>query len=235
MAHLTGTERARYVQGMFSRIARRYDLMNRLMTAGQDVRWRREVVRRAGIPESGRLLDLGAGTGDLAWETRRQHPGSQPVAADFTLEMMRVGKGCPNFPSLDWSAADALHLPFLTETFDAVISGFLLRNVVDVPQALSEQYRVLKPGGRLVVLDTTQPTQNLLSPLIYFHLHVIIPFLGRIIAGASEAYTYLPESTEAFLQAEQLAAFFSQAGFKEVGYRRLMFGTVAIHWGRKEP
>ena len=235
MAHLTGTERARYVQGMFSRIARRYDLMNRLMTAGQDVRWRREVVRRAGIPESGRLLDLGAGTGDLAWETRRQHPGSQPVAADFTLEMMRVGKSRPNFPSLDWSAADALHLPFLTETFDAVISGFLLRNVVDVPQALSEQYRVLKPGGRLVVLDTTQPTRNLLSPLIYFHLHVIIPFLGRIIAGASEAYTYLPESTEAFLQAEQLAAFFSQAGFKEVGYRRLMFGTVAIHWGRKEP
>ena len=233
MAQLTGTERARYVQGMFSRIARRYDLMNRLMTAGQDVRWRREVVRRAGISESGRLLDLGAGTGDLAWETRRQHPGSQPVAADFTLEMMRVGKSRPNFPSLDWSAADALHLPFLTETFEAVISGFLLRNVVDVPQALSEQYRVLKPGGRVVVLDTTQPTRNLLSPLINFHLHVIIPLLGRIIAGASEAYTYLPESTEAFLQAEQLAAFFSQAGFKEVGFQRLMFGTVAIHWGRK--
>ncbi len=233
MAHLTGTERARYVQGMFSRIARRYDLMNRLMTAGQDVRWRREVIRRAGIPESGRLLDLGAGTGDLAWETRRQHPGSQPVAADFTLEMMRVGKSRPNFPSLDWSAADALCLPFLTETFDAVISGFLLRNVVDVPQALSEQYRVLKPGGRVVVLDTTQPTRNLLSPLINFHLHVIIPFLGRIIAGASEAYTYLPESTEAFLQAEQLAAYLNQAGFKEVGFRRLMFGTVAIHWGRK--
>jgi demethylmenaquinone methyltransferase/2-methoxy-6-polyprenyl-1,4-benzoquinol methylase len=233
MAHLTGTDRARYVQGMFSRIARRYDLMNRLMTAGQDVRWRREVVRRAGIPESGRLLDLGAGTGDLAWETRRQHPGSQPVAADFTLEMMRVGKSRPNFPSLDWSAADALRLPFLTESFDAVVSGFLLRNVVDVPQALSEQYRVLKPGGRVVVLDTTQPTRNLLSPLINFHLHVIIPFLGRIIAGASDAYTYLPESTEAFLQAEQLAAFFSQAGFKEVGFRRLMFGTVAIHWGRK--
>lgn len=233
MAHLTGTERARYVQGMFSRIARRYDLMNRLMTAGQDVRWRQEVVRRAGIPESGRLLDLGAGTGDLAWETQRQHPGSQPVAADFTLEMMRVGKSRPNFPSLDWSAADALRLPFLSETFDAVISGFLLRNVVDVPQALSEQYRVVKPGGRVVVLDTTQPTRNLLSPLINFHLHVIIPFLGRIIAGASEAYTYLPESTEAFLQAEQLADYFNQAGFKEIGFRRLMFGTVAIHWGRK--
>jgi demethylmenaquinone methyltransferase/2-methoxy-6-polyprenyl-1,4-benzoquinol methylase len=233
MAHLTGAERARYVQGMFSRIARRYDLMNRLMTAGQDSRWRREVIRTTGLAENGRLLDLGAGTGDLAWESQRQYPGSQPVAADFTLEMMQVGKRRPNMPSLDWSAADALRLPFLSEAFDAVVSGFLLRNVMDVPQALSEQYRVLKPGGRVVVLDTTRPSRNLLSPLINFHLHSIIPFLGKIIAGASEAYTYLPESTEAFLQAEQLAVYISQAGFKEVGFRRLMFGTVAIHWGRK--
>lgn len=233
MAHLTGTERARYVQGMFSRIARRYDLMNCLMTAGQDVRWRREVIRRAKIPQSGRLLDLGAGTGDLAREARRQHPASHPVAADFTLEMMRVGKNRPNSPALDWSAADALCLPFLAGTFDAVVSGFLLRNVSDVPKALREQHCVLKPGGRMVVLDTTRPTRNALSPLINFHLHVIIPTLGKIITGASEAYTYLPESTEAFLQAEQLAAFFSQAGFKEIGFRRLMFGTVAIHWGRK--
>jgi demethylmenaquinone methyltransferase/2-methoxy-6-polyprenyl-1,4-benzoquinol methylase len=233
MAHLTGGERARYVQGMFSRIARRYDLMNRLMTAGQDVRWRREVIRRAELPASGRLLDLGAGTGDLAWEARRQHPHCRPLAADFTLEMMRVGMRRPNIPSMDWSAADALRLPFLAEAFDAVVSGFLLRNVMDISQALSEQYRVLKPGGRVVVLDTTRPTRNVLSPLINFHLHVIIPFLGRIIAGASEAYTYLPESTEAFLPAEQLAAYLSQAGFKEVAFRRLMFGTVAIHWGRK--
>jgi demethylmenaquinone methyltransferase/2-methoxy-6-polyprenyl-1,4-benzoquinol methylase len=233
MAHLTGTERARYVQGMFTRIARRYDLMNRLMTVGQDVRWRREVIRRAGLPESGRLLDLGAGTGDLARETRRQHPDSQPVAADFTLEMMRVGKNRPNPPALDWSAADALRLPFMPDTFDAVVSGFLLRNVSSVPDALHEQYRVLRPGGRIIALDTTQPTRNALTPLINFHLHVIIPLLGRIIAGAGEAYTYLPESTEAFLEAEQLAVYLSQAGFQEVGFRRLMFETVAIHWGKK--
>jgi demethylmenaquinone methyltransferase / 2-methoxy-6-polyprenyl-1,4-benzoquinol methylase len=233
MAHLTGAERARYVQGMFSRIARRYDLMNRLMTAGQDVRWRQEVIRRADIPASGRVLDLGAGTGDLARESRRQYPGSRPVAADFTLEMMRVGKNRPDSPALDWSAADALRLPFLAESFNAVVSGFLLRNVIDVPQALSEQFRVLRPGGRVVVLDTTRPTKNVFSPFINFHLHVLIPFLGRMIAGAGEAYTYLPESTEAFLQAEQLAGYMIQAGFKEVGFRRLMFGTVAIHWGRK--
>jgi demethylmenaquinone methyltransferase/2-methoxy-6-polyprenyl-1,4-benzoquinol methylase len=233
MAHLTGAERARYVQGMFSRIARRYDLMNRLMTAGQDVRWRREVIRKANIPARGCVLDLGAGTGDLAREIRRQHPGSYPVAADFTLEMMRVGKNRSDSPALDWSAADALRLPFLAETFEAVVSGFLLRNVIDVPKALDEQYRVLRPGGRVVVLDTTRPTKNAFSPFINFHLHVLIPFLGRMIAGAGEAYTYLPESTEAFLPAEQLAAYLSQAGFKEVGFHRLLFGTVAIHWGRK--
>ena len=233
MAHLTGAERARYVQGMFSRIARRYDLMNRLMTAGQDVRWRREVVRRAEIPARGRTLDLGAGTGDLAREIQRQLPDSYPVAADFTLEMMRVGKNHPASSTLDWSAADALHLPFPAGIFDAVVSGFLLRNVIDVPKALDEQFRVLQPGGRVVVLDTTRPTKNVFSPLINFHLHVLIPLLGRMITGAGEAYTYLPESTEAFLQAEQLAAFLSQAGFKEVGFHRLMFGTVAIHWGRK--
>jgi len=233
MAHLTGAERAHYVQGMFSRIARRYDLMNRLMTAGQDVRWRREVIHRADISASGHVLDLGAGTGDLAREIQRQHPGSLPVAADFTLEMMRVGKGRPDSAALDWSAADALHLPFQAGTFEAVVSGFLLRNVIDVPQALSEQYRVLRPGGRVVVLDTTRPTKNILTPFIQFHLHVLIPILGRMIAGAGDAYTYLPDSTEAFLAAEQLADYLSQAGFKEVGFHRLMLGTVAIHWGRK--
>src|SRR4030042_888984 len=107
MTNLTGTERARYVQGMFTRIARRYDLMNRLMTAGQDVGWRREVIQRAELPARGWLLDLGAGTGDLAQEALRQNPDCQPVAADFTLEMMRVGKQRPGARQLNWSAAHA--------------------------------------------------------------------------------------------------------------------------------
>ncbi len=232
MTHLTGDERAHYVQDMFARIARRYDLMNRLMTAGQDVRWRREVVRRAALPGRGQLLDLGTGTGDLAREALRQAPGCLPVASDFTLEMMLVGKRRHDV-RLDWAAADALSLPFPGECFDAVVSGFLMRNVSDIHRSLCEQYRLLKPGGRIVVLDTTRPPHNTLTPLINLHLHSVIPTLGRLIAGDAEAYRYLPDSTENFLSAEGLAERMQAAGFQDVGFQRRMFGTVAIHWGMK--
>ena len=226
-------ERAQSVQGMFARIARRYDLMNRLMSGGQDVRWRREVLRRSGLPAVGCLLDLGTGTGDLALEALRQSPECLPVAADFTLEMMQVGKQRLDTKRISWVAADALKLPFPQEQFDAVVSGFLLRNVVDLDRALAEQHRVLKPGGWVVALDTTRPTRNLLSPLVKFHLHWIIPTLGRLVSGQAEAYTYLPDSTEGFLGAEKLAARLVTTGFREVGFRRLMLGTIAIHWGKK--
>ena len=233
MANLSGNERARYVQEMFSRIAPRYDLMNRLMTAGQDVRWRREVIQRARLPSQGRILDLGAGTGDLAFEALRQQPEIKPFAADFTLEMMRRGKDRQTFRQPEWAAANALNLPFAENSFDAVVSGFLLRNVVDTRVALREQVRVLRPGGRLVTLDTTRPRLTALSPLIHIHLHLVIPFLGRVLTGQGEAYQYLPDSTEAFLSAELLAARMSAVGLQQVGYRLLMFGTVAIHWGEK--
>jgi len=231
MTNLTGSEKAHYVQNLFTRIARRYDLMNRLMTGGQDIRWRKEVIRRAALRPHASLLDLGAGTGDLAREALAQQPTARVTAADFTLEMMRVGRQATD--TFTWSAADALHLPFPSERFDAVVSGFLMRNVVDNMAALREQYRVLKPKGRIVILDTTRPKKNLLSPFIWLHLHVIIPVLGTLISGQRDAYTYLPDSTEAFLTAEDLAARMAAAGFKRIGYKRVMFGTIAIHWGEK--
>lgn len=237
MTHLSGPERGRYVQNMFTRIAPRYDRMNRLMTGGQDLAWRREVIRRAGLRPGGRLLDLGAGTGDLTREARRQQPGVRAAAADFTLEMMRVGQAADlraARPPLDWSAADAARLPFPDATFEAVVSGFLLRNVTDLPRVLSEQYRVIKPGGRVVTLDTTPPPDNILAPFIRFHLHTVIPALGRLLAGQPEAYAYLPDSTENFLPPERLAARLTEAGFTQVGFARRMFGTIAIHWGVKE-
>jgi demethylmenaquinone methyltransferase / 2-methoxy-6-polyprenyl-1,4-benzoquinol methylase len=233
VTRLSGAERARYVQGMFGRIAGRYDVMNRLMTGGQDVRWRRYVIDQALLPPGGKLLDLGTGTGDLAFEALRRDAMLCAVGGDFTLEMMRVGQRRPEGRRVRWAGIDALHLPFAADHFDSVTSGYLMRNVIDVRQAWAEQYRVLRPGGRVVCLDTTPPPRNLLRPFINFHLHVVIPTLGRLIAGASDAYSYLPDSTENFLPAEQLAERLRAAGFRDVGFRRLMFGTMAIHWGTK--
>ncbi|HMZ08767.1 MAG TPA: ubiquinone/menaquinone biosynthesis methyltransferase [Anaerolineales bacterium] len=230
MTQLSGQERASYVQSMFTKIAHRYDVMNRLMTGGMDVRWRKEVISLTKIRPHGSILDLGTGTGDLAREALTQYPKARVTAADFTLEMMRVGK---KSGPLNFSSADALHLPFLDKTFDAVVSGFLMRNVTDVQVALQEQYRVLKPGGRIVVLDTTKPKKNLLSPFIKFHMHVIIPTIGGLLSGMRDAYEYLPDSTEGFLTAEELLIRMAAVGFRRVQFKRLMFGTIAIHWGEK--
>jgi demethylmenaquinone methyltransferase/2-methoxy-6-polyprenyl-1,4-benzoquinol methylase len=231
-ADLTSDNKGAYVQGMFNRIAPRYDLMNRLMTAGQDIHWRREVIRRAQLKPGAQLLDLGAGTGDLAREALRQQPNCSALAADFTLGMMRVGqKHTP--PAPDWSAADALALPFADQRFDAVVSGYLLRNVSDLPLALREQFRTLKPGGWLVSLDTTRPLRSILTPFIQLYMRIAIPLLGSLITGQRDAYTYLPSSTENFLDAETLAEALRSAGFVEVGFQRRMFGTMAIHWGRR--
>jgi len=215
---------------MFSRIPPRYDLMNRLMTAGQDVRWRKEIIRLARLQPGARVLDLGAGTGDIAREALRQQPECRlAAAADFTLDMMLAGKP-RNLRGLVWCAADALNLPYANETFDAVVSGFLLRNVADLPRAIAEQYRVLKPGGRWVALDTTPPPQKSpLTPFIRFHMRQIIPLLGQIITGERDAYVYLPTSSENFLSAEALAHLVEAAGFQQVTFCRYLFGVVAIH------
>ncbi len=230
MTQLQGRERARYVQSMFTRIAGRYDLMNRLMTGFQDIRWRRMVIRLARPAPGERLLDLGTGTGDLAREALAQQPRVSVIAADFTLEMMRAGK---HPGPLDWCGADALALPYTSGSFGAVVSGFLMRNVADLPGALKEQHRVLKPGGRIVILDTTRPGRSLLSPFIHFHMHVVIPALGNLLTGVREAYTYLPESSEGFLTATQLASRLEEAGFHKIVFKRLMFGTIAIHAAEK--
>ena len=230
MTQLTGKERATYVQKMFTKIAKRYDLMNRLMTGGQDVRWRKLVIEQAWLRSNSRLLDLGTGTGDLAREALAQFPQAKVIAADFTLEMMRIGQ---KRGPLNFSSADALRLPFGDSRFDALVSGFLMRNVIDLQKALQEQYRVLKKAGRIVILDTTRPRKNILSPFIRLHMHFVIPLLGRLLTGSAEAYRYLPETTEGFVTAEEMASRMAAIGFRKIGYQRFMFGTIAIHWGEK--
>ncbi|HMD89040.1 MAG TPA: ubiquinone/menaquinone biosynthesis methyltransferase [Anaerolineaceae bacterium] len=234
MRSLQGNEKAQYVRNMFGRIAPRYDLLNRLMTLGQDVRWRKGAVRRLGLVERGFLLDVGTGTGDFARELCKQQSEARIVACDFTPEMVFIGKSRNASERIEWVIADAMNLPFKESTFSGVISGFLLRNVPDVIQTIGEQYRVLQLGGKMVALDTTPPKPGFLHPFVEFHLHYIIPLLGKMIAGDAEAYRYLPDSTENFLSAEVLSNRLTEAGYKRVAFVRRMFGTMAIHWGEKE-
>ena len=233
MTHLEGTERVQYVQNMFARIAGRYDLMNRLMTAGQDVRWRKYVIEQARLPENGRLLDIATGTGDIAHEGLRQQPTIQAVGGDFTVEMMQAGQLYPERQAIQWTAADTLALPFPDDYFDAVTSGFLMRNVIDVPGAFAEQFRVTKPGGYVVVLESSPPKQNWLRPFILFHLNTIIPLLGRLISGEADAYHYLPDSTQQFKDPDTLVNIMRQTGFTNIHYKLFMFGTIAVHAGQK--
>ncbi len=230
----SAAEKRRYVNTMFARIARRYDLMNRLMTGGQDVRWRQLMVRQAALAPGGRFLDIATGTGDVAFEALHQQPGQAlTVGADFTLPMMHVGQARAAGRPVRWTAADTLRLPFPDDTFDAVASGFLMRNVVDVAAALAEQRRVTCPGGRVLVLDVPRPPDTLWGRLFRFYFHQIVPRLGGLISGQPDAYAYLPRSADAFLRPDELAAAMEAAGLREVGYQMLMLGTVALYKGVK--
>jgi len=229
-------EKASFVRSVFAQIAGRYDLLNALISLGQDSRWRRMVARRLQLPPRGRVLDLGAGTGALSAAVLEKHPSAEVVASDLTWEMLDVGKRSWNLPHVvHWVNNDALALPFPENAFDAVVSGFLLRNVADIEQALREQMRVLRPGGIFVTLDTTRPARNLLWPFVRIHMRGVVPALGKLFANNETAYRYLQASTEAFLSADELADLLRAAGLQQVGFRRLMLGTIAIHWGSKPP
>ena len=218
---------------MFDRLSGHYDLLNRMMTFGFDSIWRRRLIERAELSPGGRLLDVGSGTGDIAFTALQKEPTVRVTAADFSLGMMKKGRSRPGGNQIPWCSADALQLPFLDGTFDAVTSGYLIRNVVNPARAFQEQFRVLKPGGRVVCLETSPPKQNILRPLIALHLKVTIPFLGRLVGGNQAAYTYLPDTTRNFMEPNEMVATMQKAGFESIKYQLLMFGTMTIHSGRR--
>ncbi len=226
-------EKPRFVNTMFARIASTYDLVNRLMSLGQDQRWRRELLGYCQLPIHGTLLDVGTGTGDIAYEAMRRYPGVQAYGTDFTYEMMAAGVGKLPGRILPFAQGDTFSLPYPDNTFDAVVSGFLLRNVVDRAAALREQARVTKPGGRVVCLETTPPTNSPLGPLFRFYFFRLVPMLGGIVSGDPQAYSYLPHSTVAFPKPIILQYLMEEAGLQNVFYIEKMFGAVAIHVGTK--
>ena len=226
-------EKTRYVNRMFARIARRYDLMNRLMTGGRDRVWRQIVVQYARLPPGGWLLDVATGTGDIGHEALRQHPDARAVGADFTLEMMQVGQAKKPGSQLHFVGGDALCLPFADDTFDAAVSGFMMRNVADISRAFAEQHRVVKPGGRVVCLEISRPQTPVFRELFRFYFYRLVPVIGALVSGQREAYTYLPHSLTHFPEPKELAETMRSVGLRDVHFRRLMWGTVAIHVGVK--
>lgn len=227
---------------MFAAIAPRYDLMNRLMTLGRDRVWRRTVVRLCALPRGGRLLDVATGTGDIAYEALRLDPTVRAVGLDLTRDMLLHGRDKHaglNFPFtegpvLSLAEGDALALPFGADVFDAVCSGFMMRNVTDVRTAFAEQARVVKPGGRVVCLEIILPRTPVFAQLFRFYFFRIVPLIGGLISGQREAYTYLPESVAVFPRPPELKRIMESVGLRDVHYRTAMLGTVAVHWGKTE-
>jgi demethylmenaquinone methyltransferase / 2-methoxy-6-polyprenyl-1,4-benzoquinol methylase len=218
----TGTLPAEGVQRMFDRIAPVYDAMNRVMTAGLDRRWRRITVEQAVRPGD-RALDACCGTGDLAIAARKR--GASVVGLDFSermLERARAKRG-----DVEWVRGDLLALPFENESFDAVTVGFGVRNVEDLPAALVEMRRVLRPGGRVGILEITRP-RGMLAPFYRLWFDRLVPMLGRMLPGGS-AYTYLPASVRRFPGPEELSSLLSAAGFAPARVRLFAGGIVALH------
>jgi demethylmenaquinone methyltransferase / 2-methoxy-6-polyprenyl-1,4-benzoquinol methylase len=220
--YATGTLPPSEVRSMFDRIAPVYDVMNRVMTAGLDQRWRRMAAERVVVPGD-RVLDACCGTGDLALEAERR--GGRVVGLDFSERMLERAR--KKSGTIEWVQGDALALPFGDGAFDAATVGFGVRNLEDLEAGLRELCRVLRPGGRLAVLEITRP-HGILRPFFRLWFDVLVPVAGRVLPGG-KAYTYLPASVRRFPGPEDLSALLEQAGLANVDYRLLGGGSVALH------
>ena len=222
------------VRGMFDRIAGVYDPLNTIMTVGLHHAWRERAADRAELRPGDAALDLCCGTGDLALELRKRvGPSGRVVGADFSERMLELAqekaaeRGLADV-TFEW--ADALELPYSDASFDAVTVGFGVRNLADVGAGIAEMTRVLKPGGRCVILEITQPTKPPLSTFFSIWFDRLVPVLGRF-AGDPDAYEYLPESVRGFPPPAELAALMDQAGLAQIRYTVLAGGIIAIHSG----
>jgi len=225
------------VERMFSAIAPRYDFLNRLLSAGRDRCWRREAIRATVLPPEGRLLDICTGTADMALEAARQFPEAHIVGVDFSRPMISLGLAKVERANLtsriSLQVAPAEALPFHDRSFDAATVAFGLRNLPDRLRGLREMHRVLRPGGRAVILEFTTPPSPVFRRVYLWYFHRVLPWVGGLISGHPSAYSYLPASVSEFPDPQGLSSWMREAGFVEVAYRSLTGGIVAIHVGRK--
>ena len=222
---------------MFSAIARRYDLLNRLLSLGIDRMWRKQAVRSAlkRVPREGRILDVATGTADLALALKEAAPGAEVIGVDFVPAMLELGraKAAKRGVDIRLEQGDGLALDFEDNSFDALTVAYGLRNFADYDKGLSEFYRVLKPGGRLVVLEFPPPPEGIFGQLFRFYFLKVVPILGGLLSGRRSAYTYLPDSVLKFPKPAALAKMIEAAGFADVRYTLQTFGVSALHVGDK--
>lgn len=233
----TTTEQARRVREMFATIAARYDLLNHLLSANIDKRWRRLVAKKLNATLTqcdARVLDVACGTGDLSL-TLFESGQARIVGVDFCRPMLDVaaskaGKSGSQIPFVE---GDALNLPFSDRSFEAATIAFGLRNLASVEWGFKELLRVLKPGGRLAVLEFSKPKAPVLRSLFKFYFTKLLPLFGGLISGSKSAYQYLPDSVSRFPNQEELAKLMTQAGFDEVAFQNLTGGIAALHLGTR--
>jgi demethylmenaquinone methyltransferase/2-methoxy-6-polyprenyl-1,4-benzoquinol methylase len=231
VSRATLAKEPREVARMFDGVARRYDVTNTVLSFAQDRRWRRRTRQCLQLHAGERVLDLAAGTGVSTVELARG--GIDAVACDFSLGMLRAGRAVKKRREVPFVAGDAMHLPFRDAAFDAAVISFGLRNVSDVPAALLEMVRVVRPGGRLVICEFSRPTWQPFRQLYLNYLMRALPWVARRVSSNAEAYVYLAESIRAWPGQDELAAIVARAGWTSVRHRDLTGGIVALHMGER--
>jgi demethylmenaquinone methyltransferase/2-methoxy-6-polyprenyl-1,4-benzoquinol methylase len=225
------------VAGMFNHIAPRYDFLNHFLSLGIDKSWRRRVVKELKKENPLKMLDVASGTGDLAIAAAKRIPELHVEATDIAAAMLEKAEQKTQKRKLSnrihTSIGDAEDLKFESNCFDVVTAAFGVRNFENVPKGLSEMNRVLKPGGKIVILEFSKPRSGLFSMFYKFYFKAVLPLLGRVFSGNNRAYTYLPESVEAFAEREQFIDFLEKAGFKKCSFNVLTFGVACMYQGIK--
>lgn len=215
---------------MFDRIARRYDLVNTVLSGGTDAGWRRRAARNTGLGRGGSALDVACGSGKLTAELVRLAGASgRVVGLDFSPQMLEVARR--DHPGIEFLEGDALNLPFDDTTFDAATIAFGLRNLSDPIRGLREMLRVVKPGGRAVVLEFVRPPENLVGGAYRLYLRALLPAIGGAISGQPAAYRYLSDTVDSYRTPEELRAMTAAAGWSGVSFKSLAMGTVGILTG----
>lgn len=227
-------EKEAFVQGVFSNIARHYDLMNTVLSFGQDYFWRKFAVKQMNMNDQSKVLDVACGTCVFTVEALRQHPGAYVEALDFNAEMLAQGQRRVDRQGLSGHVhclqGDAMSLPYEDNSFDAAMSGFAMRNVPDVKQVLKEMQRVVKPGGKVVTLELAKPSMIGFKQLYYLYFEKILPFLGSLSKDNS-SYAWLPESLRRYPHQDVILDYWKELGYEDAHYTELTGGIVAVHVG----